>query len=552
MFYILNKGASQAKSKSGLRRVIYLRLIAAFVRVPTVLFVIVFTAALEARILTSQDSELQQTELAIQDAIQASDLDGAARLLSAALAQHPNDGGLLNLRGVVDARRNELTKARADFAAAVRQAPSLTPAWQNLARACQLVAAQDASGVSCAVDSWQHILRLKPDDAEAHASLGLLYERQGTFANSLSEIQKLPPDKSSSTGNLAIRCADLCGLGRTAEAKAVALRLAKCTDFSEEDFEGMENALRAPKSAGIVVILVEALDQRSAASPESLRRLAIAYEQLQRISDARKTLERVAVADPKNTAHLLELARLAELMKDHEGALGYLGHARDLAPDNAQIHYLFAEVAAEMDLPLEARKSLERALTLDPQNPHYNYAMGAVILVTRDAGAAATYFQKFVQAEPANPKGHYALGIAYFTAGEYEKAKAEMQGIENNPKTAAGAEYFLGRIARLDGNLDDAARRLRKSIELMPSFSEAHTELGRVLMLERKLEEAHSELDRAVQLDPTSFQANEQLLALYRRMHDPRAEKQAEVLKKLDEERSRRAELMLRSVEVRP
>ncbi len=518
-------------------------------RFPTILFVI---AAFGGGVLATQDSGLQQTELAIQDAIQANDLAAALGLLTTALAQHPNDGGLLNLRGVVHARRNELTEARADFAAAVRYAPGLTPAWQNLARACQLEAGHDSSAVSCALNSWQHVLRLKPDDAEARASLSLLYETQGMFAESLSEIQKLPPGISSNTGNLAIRCADLCGLARTAEAKAVALRLAKCTDFSEEDFEGMENALRAPKSAGVVSILVDGLDQRHAASPESLRRLAIAYEQLQRVSDARKTLERVAVADPGNTAHLLELARLAELMKDHEGALGYLGHARDLAPDNAQIHYLFAEVAAEMDLPLEARRSLERALAIDPQNPHYNYAMGAVILATRDAGAAATYFENFVKAEPANPQGHYALGIAWFTAGEYEKAKAEMQKIESNPKTAAGAEYFLGRIARLDGDLDDAVRRLRKSIDLMPSFSEAHTELGRVLMLQGKLDEAHAELDRAVRLDPTSFQGNEQLLALYRRTHDPRAEKQAEVLKKLDEERSRRAELMLRSVEVRP
>jgi tetratricopeptide (TPR) repeat protein len=178
--------------------------------------------------------------------------------------------------------------------------------------------------------------------------------------------------------------------------------------------------------------------------------------------------------------------------------------------------------------------------------------MGAVILATRESGTAVVYFEKFVKAKPENPAGHYALGIAYFTAGEYEKAKTQLREVESDPKAAAGAEYFLGRIARLDGDLNDAARRLRKSIELMPSFSEAHTELARVWMLEKKMDQARTELDRAVRLDPTSFQGNEQLLVLYRRTHDPRAEKQAELLKKLDEERSRRAELMLRTIEVRP
>jgi hypothetical protein len=71
-------------------------------------------------------------------------------------------------------------------------------------------------------------------------------------------------------------------------------------------------------------------------------------------------------------------------------------------------------------------------------------------------------------------------------------------------------------------------------------------------MLEDRDKEAQEELDRALKLDPTSFQANERLLVLYRRTHDPRADTQAAVLKKLDQERSKRADLMLRTIEVRP
>jgi hypothetical protein len=33
---------------------------------------------------------------------------------------------------------------------------------------------------------------------------------------------------------------------------------------------------------------------------------------------------------------LVDLARAADRMKDHEGALGYLAHARALAPDDAE------------------------------------------------------------------------------------------------------------------------------------------------------------------------------------------------------------------------
>jgi Flp pilus assembly protein TadD len=280
--------------------------------------------------------------------------------------------------------------------------------------------------------------------------------------------------------------------------------------------------------------------------------LAVAYEQTGRLGDARHAIERVAALEPGNKAHLLELARLADAGKDYEGALGYLAHARDLAPEDAQVHFLFAMIAMKLELPVEARASLQRALELHPENPAYNYAMGFVILNTRDAATAAQYFKKFVEAKPRDPQGHYALGIAYFASGDNANSKKEILTAKDNPKTAGGAEYFLGRIARREDNLEDAMLHLRKSIELLPEYPESHTELARIWILKGKLAEAQAELDRALHLDAKSFQANEQLLVLYRRTHNERAAQQAEVVKKLDEDRSRRAELMLRTIEVRP
>lgn len=384
-------------------------------------------------LLASSQNDL----LSIQDAIQAGDLATASRLIGESLHLHPNDAGVLNLRGVVHAQRQELSAARKDFAEAVRLDPSLMPAWQNLARACQIQASQDSSALSCAVNSWEHVSRLKPGDKEALDSL-------------------------------------------------------------------------------------------------------------------RPLLERIAAADPKNPAPLVELARVADATKDHQGALGYLAHARDLEPGNAHVHFLFAEIAMEMDLVMQARASLNEALRLDPTNPAYNYAMGFVILQTRDAATAAGYFQKFLAAKPDNASGHYALGIAYYASGDYVKAKEEMRRVENDPKTAGGAEYFLGRMARQEGDLDGADRHLSRSVDLLPTFSESHTELGRIWMERGDLQKAHAELDRAVQLDPQSFEANMQLLVVYRRTHDSRATKQAEVVKTLDANRSKRAELALRTVEARP
>ncbi len=484
--------------------------------------------------------------LVIQEAIQAGHLDSAQEMISSALARHPNDGGLYNLRGVTHAQKQELSAAQKDFETAVHLSPALTPAWQNLGRVCQMSDNQ----LPCAVNAWQHVIRSKPTDAEARQSLGLLYEKQGKYAESFAETQKIPG--SATDAVLLIRCADLSGLGHFAEARQTAAILNHHGDFSEADFASIAPALESPEASGVVIALVENLDTRSAASISSLRRLAIAYEQAGRNSDARKTLERVASVDSQNPAHLLELARLAEMSKDHEGALGYLAHARDLTPQNAQIHFLWGVIAAEMDLPVEARLSLTKALEIDPDNPSYNYAMGAVIMSTRAARTAQPYFAKFIKGHPNEPQGHLALGICYFASGDYVQAKKEMAQIVNDPRTTGEAEYFLGRMARQEGDLAAAKEDLEKSIRSLSTFSESHTELGRVKMLEGDLESARGEFEQALKLDANSFEANNQLFILYKRTHDPRADQQEALLKKLDEERSHRAELMLRTIEAKP
>jgi tetratricopeptide (TPR) repeat protein len=171
---------------------------------------------------------------------------------------------------------------------------------------------------------------------------------------------------------------------------------------------------------------------------------------------------------------------------------------------------------------------------------------------TRDAANAASHFEVYVKARPSDARGHYALGVAHFTSGAYANAKEQLTIAETDPGMAGASEYYLGRIARVEGEIGEAERRLRKSVELLPGFSETHTELARLSLRQGNIEGARAELERALRLSPKSFQANAQLLVLYKRTKDARAEKQSELLKKLDEDRSKRAELMLRTIEVKP
>ena len=506
---------------------------------------IIFTAAL----LFGQRAGLETSYASIQDDIASGDLAAASRKIDDALAQSPNEGGLFNLRGIVHAKHDRLEAARGDFETAVQLAPTLVPARQNLARSCQLLVDRSSSAMQCAMDSWQTVLKSMPKDTEAILALATLHEWRGEFAQSLRELNRLP---ESDAPALALRCADLAGIGAIDKARMTLDALARLPNFSETEAEIILPVLEKSKNAGLIVQLVEALDSRNLASVANLRRLAAAYEHLSSYKEARKTLERVAAAEPNQKPDLLELARIAYLSHDPEGALGYLAHARDLSPNDPQIHFLFGMIAVQMDLPIEARRSLERALELNPAGSAYHYALGSIILTTRDAASAVAHFQSYVAALPADPRGHFALGVAYFASGDYTRADTEMHTAAIDATTAAGAEYFMGRIDLAGDRLDQAAEHFDRSIHLLPAFAESYTQLARVRMRQGRLQPARAALDKALAIDPDSYQANTALLALYQRTRDSRKDEQTARLRTLDERRSAKAELMLRTIEVKP
>ena len=493
---------------------------------------------------------------AIQQAIESGNLDEASRQLSTALAARTGDAGLLNLRGVVHAERKEYQLARQDFERAVTLAPDLIPAWRNLGRACQMMMAGDAGASECAVSAWRRVLASEAGDPEARFSLAAVYESEGKYSASLIEIKKLPDQEAARAPALILECADLAGLGRIEEATGLARGLSNAAELSESDVVSILPLLASPKRAAVRIALLEALDARALASPAALRQLVSAYESVPRLGDARRLLERMASLDRNNPQHLLELARVAYLQHDLEGSLGYLGHARDLTPGDAQVHFLFGMVLEEMKLPFEARRSVEKALALAPGNPDYSYALATILLATKNASDAIPLLKTYTHARPRDARGRLALGIAYFGASQYDECRAEVRGIIDDSDTGGAAAYLLGRVERISENFDEAATALDRAIRRMPSFAPAYTELARVRLEQGRLDDTRAAIGRAIALDPHDFQANSTLLKLYSRTKDPRLQEQYALVRKLDAARNEKEaeleRLMLRGIEVKP
>jgi tetratricopeptide (TPR) repeat protein len=487
----------------------------------------------------------------IVDLVGRNDRAGAGVAIERALREHPSDPAVHNLAGVVEAQRGSFDKARAHFEHAIALAPAAPAAYENLGRLYQERSATDPAARGQALDTYRRLLDVAPANAEALFQSALLLAIEGRFGDSLAMISRLPADLRRRSQVLAVETTAQAGAGDAVSAAVGADALAAHSEFTPADVLAVAPAFDHLGDPAVALRMLEALDRRGLASQASRHRLGALYIRAGRSEEALAVLELAAAGRP-TVPLLIDLARAAGKAQQHERALGYLGHARALAPDDPQVHFLFGIVCVQMDLVAEAHESLKKAVALAPEVPEVNYAMGSVSLHRRDPSEAVPFFETYVRLVPADPRGRFALGVARFHANDHEGARRELQQVADRPETAAGANYFLARIARQSGEPGEARRAIDASLRANPEYADAWAELGLLQTRDGRFAEAEASLQKALSIAPEHYQATVNLAALYTRTRDPRREQQAAALAALQQKREQYAQELLRMVEVVP
>jgi len=494
------------------------------------------------------DATLQE----IASRLQREDLAGAKATASAAVQQYPDDPALQNLAGVVAAQSGDIAAAETHFKSAIRLSPRQPAPYENLGRLYQERGAGDPAARGKALDIYRRLLEVDPSNREGLYQAGFLLTLQGRFAESQSLLDRLPEDIRARPQILAVLTINLAGSGKLDAAKASAARVGSDPELVAADVVSLAPAFERISADDPIKQLLEALDARGLSTPESLLQLGQLHIRHRRYDEARAVLERALAASPDSLPTLIDLARVVDKSGAHEKALGYLGHARTLAPDNVTVHFLFGIVCVEMDLGAEAYESMKRAVALAPDHPGVNYMMGVVSLHRHDPSEAVPYFEKYVQLQPDDVRGRLALGIAKFRSNEFESARTILAQVADRPETAAGANYFLARIARQSNDAPEARRRIDRSIAADGTYADAWAELGLLQTRVGEYKAAEEALQKALTLQPENYQATVNLTALYTRTRDPRLDEQKARLAALQQKREERGQDFLRIVQVVP
>ena len=511
-----------------------------------------FLGATCASTTSSSETARDHSILRIQQLIEKHDLIAARRLLNESMRKFPTDAGFDNLLGVIEAQEGNFVAAETSFKRAIQGNPKFTGAYLNLGRLYQENPAADPRALEKALNVYQLVLNYDAENSEANYQSAALFLQQRDYEKSLTRLARLPADTQASAQALSVSCADYAGLGERKPTDEILARLLTSPDFSEPDARQMLSALRVGKRNDAIVSILETLEHRHPLSPELQHSLGLAYEASEKLDEARATLEAYVTRGFLSVASLVELARVAHEQKDYRGSLGYLAHARDLDPNDASIHYSFALVCLDLELVREARNSFEKAVKLQPDNPSYNYAMGATSALSRDPTDAVPYFEKYLKLRPQDSRGQLALGAVFFKARDYDAATPLLTEATKVTETAAPAHYYLGALALQEGRLDDAARQLDLALKAAPNYVDALAESGHYYLLRKNYAESERQLRRALDIDPDHLSANFYLFTLYTRTEDARREAQAKRYDELQNLREQKSLELLRMVEVRP
>ena len=487
-----------------------------------------------------------------QRLLEAEDRVAARRELSEALRLHPESPVVRNFLGVLEAQEGHYEAAEARFKEALARGPEYTDAALNLGRLYQENAGKDASARSKALLVYEQVVQYQPNHVEARYQSAFLLHAQGEFGRSLAHLDLLPPTDQERPAALALRCGNEAGRGERAKADEAAERLLGRRDVTEDDLRPVLPDLLTHGREDLALRLLERLRAQGLASADALRQLGLLYRGQKQLDRAREVLEKAAEVRTPSVDLLVDLARVAHEQRDDRGALGYLAHARSLEPGNAGVHFFFGMICVDLDLGVEAFDSLREAVRLEPDNAPFNYALGAVALHRRDPGEAIPFFKKYAALRPEDARGIFAIGAAAFSAHDFALARVELQKAAGHPETAAGAHYFLARIAREEGDLDEGVRLAQKAVEADPRYPDPYAELGILYMRKRETDRAEQALRRCLDLDPDNYLGNYHLLMLYQRTKDGREEAQARRFEELKQRREEKSDEFRRVIDVRP
>jgi tetratricopeptide (TPR) repeat protein len=421
------------------------------------------------------------------------------------MAAHANLGSILQkLKQYPDAEREYL------LAEDLAQKDTVTPiAVKKQLRLNIGTLYAETNRTNKALEAYNSILQVEPNDATALLYKATLFKQQGQINDALATYTQLLQRDPNNT---------------TARKDALALLDKQTNDAPIRQF-----ATNLPQDAmiqGGVGELFHRRKQFDVAREYYLRSLALkdnqpavyanlgaVYQALNDVDNAHKAFQKAAALDPKNTTYQQLGSQLADAKQTEQyqqalqlqqqdkfaESLPVLASLVKQAPNNADYQASYGVALQQTGKLQDATVAYDKAIALSPQNAMFHYSLGTARHQMKQYAPAKTSYKKAMELDPTLTDAKDALAMLEksnatqalsdatkaYQAKDYKKATVLIQTAITQDPNNATAHYYKGLILQAQQQPDAAIASYRKASQVDPTFADAYYAMA-VLMDSKK------------------------------------------------------------------
>ncbi len=327
-----------------------------------------------------------------------------------------------------------------------------------------------------AVNAFQEILRLNPQNAEAHCELGAAYRLKEKNDDALAAyLRALELPTSPQTHGVAHIC-----LARLYHSQG---------NFADAEKHGQHATAMLPKNA------------------EAAFRLADTYVQRGKLDLAKQAYQQALTFDSNLAPVYQGLGKVAFLQNRLEEAVQYYQKALTLAPYHAETYYNLALVHRHLE-----RNPQENAAT-----QHITAAKNlmASFQQVKAYNEETNRYRRSLLDEPTALEPLVKLAAAHLEIGNYQAAIHAYQTATALHPDVPALYHNLGGLYTQMGQLTEAIAAFQSFIQLDDTDAEVYLHLGWLHAQLRKLADAQTYLQTAIQKDKMLIPAYYGLAEVY-------------------------------------
>jgi tetratricopeptide (TPR) repeat protein len=242
-------------------------------------------------------------------------------------------------------------------------------------------------------------------------------------------------------------------------------------------------------------------------SQESLLNEAQDYFAQGKLSQAIDSYQQSILADPRNPATFIDLARTQIFAGLYQEAVTNAENALLLNPNNSMAYAIKASALDSLGKYDDAELAVSKAIELDPNNAAA-YAYFTEILLDQgnfeDIQTAIDLSQKAQALDPNALETHRARGYVLFNTGNYPEAITEYQAAIAINDKLWDLHYSLGAVYKMQTDYDLAIQEMLTGVALNPTNPDILTEISRTYAIEGQYGKAIQYAEQALSLDPSS------------------------------------------------